>query len=358
MKKTGHFIVLDGLRGVAALAVFCLHMSFLVGFKTFPTRAYLAVDFFFMLSGFVLAKSYETRLKTTMGFTTFVKIRLVRLYPLFALGTILGAIELYLHIRHGGPLSPAMTYHNLAVSLALGLLILPFGPVTPKTMPLDEPLWSIMFELLINFVYAAFIKILSQRVLACSILVCAIVMGAALWKNGDVPGGDTNGALLSALPRVTLSFFFGVLLYRFYKEGAFHQLPGCSPLLLAVLLLASFLPSSFGLGWAYDMACIVILFPAIIILGSKDALSPRSIPLAAWSGRLSYPLYVLHKPIINHISFLKHESTPVRILGIGATMAFVAALSAVITVAADEPFRKWLSGKMRRQTVSGVDSQA
>ena len=90
-----HYELLDGLRGIAALLVIWYHIF--EGFATSPidqrfNHGYLAVDFFFILSGFVVGYAYDDRWKTTMNTKDFFKRRLIRLHPMVILGAVLGAI--------------------------------------------------------------------------------------------------------------------------------------------------------------------------------------------------------------------------------------------------------------------------
>ncbi|HEX7694251.1 MAG TPA: acyltransferase family protein, partial [Sphingomonas sp.] len=86
------FVVLDGMRGLAALSVVALHTAQYFPSQTGPARAYLAVDFFFMLSGFVMAHAYGDKLRAGLTIKGFAEIRLARLYPMIFLGVTLGLL--------------------------------------------------------------------------------------------------------------------------------------------------------------------------------------------------------------------------------------------------------------------------
>ena len=87
-----HYDILDGLRGIAALTVVWFHI-----FEAFATshldqrinHGYLAVDFFFILSGFVIGYAYDDRWKK-MTVTEFLKRRLIRLHPMVVIGAVIG----------------------------------------------------------------------------------------------------------------------------------------------------------------------------------------------------------------------------------------------------------------------------
>jgi len=140
------YVTLDGLRGIAALSVVVLHCYRYFGDFTWSSAA-LAVDLFFVLSGFVLAYAYEAKLPTASG--AFLKARLIRLYPLYLVGTLLGMIEALATMKYGGP--AAMDRATFWTSLPFSLAMLP----TPWQMyPFDGVMWSIFFELFINAVWA------------------------------------------------------------------------------------------------------------------------------------------------------------------------------------------------------------
>ena len=355
MAKTKHFLILDGLRGVAALAVLCMHSSYKIGFNEFPARGYLAVDFFFMLSGFVVASAYEDRLKSgQMGFRAFVKIRTIRLYPLIALGVFMGAVGTFLHIyladKAGAPLGAPMTYQALAISIVLGFLLLPFGPLGKGLMPLDNPLWSIFFEVGVNLVYAAAIRILAGVVaLRVAVIVSVIVLTAQALHFHSINFGHEDATMSLGVARVCASFFIGIGLFRLYERGAFARVPKVPGLVLTVALIASFIWKPIQDGGIFDMTCVVLLFPAVIIFAISDNVSARWRPAVRISGRLSYPIYTLHEPIVDHLAHMTRFDGPERIAMLVATMALVVFISYWVTVLYDEPIRERVKG-VRRAT--------
>jgi peptidoglycan/LPS O-acetylase OafA/YrhL len=86
-----HFNTLDGIRGLAAILVVIFHAEQFFGARPFP-KSYLAVDVFFLLSGAVVANAYEHRLQSDMSLARFTWLRIVRIYPLYLLGTVLGVV--------------------------------------------------------------------------------------------------------------------------------------------------------------------------------------------------------------------------------------------------------------------------
>jgi peptidoglycan/LPS O-acetylase OafA/YrhL len=354
MAKTKHFLVLDGLRGVASVSVVSLHVSGAVGLPVMPAHAYLAVDFFFMLSGVVMASAYEQKFRDgQLNFREFMKIRLIRLYPLIALGTVLGAISMFGHIHHlqaSGAIDPHIkaTYPALFISLAMGLLILPFGPLGYSIMPLDLPLWSLCLEIIINFVYAGIIRFLTRPVLAIIVIVSALIFGLQALRYGNLYLGLLDRNFPLDLARVSASFFIGVALFRLYRRGVFNRVPRVSGILLAAILFASFLVPIYPGDILYCLGCIFLLYPGIIICGIFDVVPVRWRPVASLAGRLSYPVYALHKPIIDHLTRVHQCHGAARFGALLAIIGIVVVIGYAATVLYDEPVRAWLQAHLRR----------
>ena len=131
---------------------------------------------------------------------------------------------------------------------------------------------------------------------------------------------------------------------RGVESGLFHWVPRISGLMLAFLLVLSFVPPAIPAGWFYDVFCVMLVYPAIIICGAADALPSRCVPAALWAGRLSYPVYALHLPVVvQHFGRFNHWA------GIPLLLAMFAAMIVAVIVALgalklyDEPIQKRLS---------------
>jgi peptidoglycan/LPS O-acetylase OafA/YrhL len=163
------FVTLDGLRGVAAFAVLVRHtLTYNLLFES-----YLAVDFFFVLSGFVLEHAYGKRLRGEMSPAAFMKVRLIRLYPLYALALALSTVPTLTQYLHGNPPAP-----GVAIDYAAAILFLP-TPASPSLFPLVGPSWSLFFELVANGAFAIFWRRLGNRVLMAVVFGSALVLIAA-----------------------------------------------------------------------------------------------------------------------------------------------------------------------------------
>jgi peptidoglycan/LPS O-acetylase OafA/YrhL len=348
-----HIAALDGLRGVAAMAVVWHHMTGQAyGGSATPSRGYLAVDFFLILSGLVVARAYETRLQSNMTFLGFLRVRLIRLYPMIVLGIACGVAAKLVasyHFSNAGSVDRS----SIFIAAIFGLLLLPYsGMHTPggELFPLDAPLWSLMFELWINIFYACIVVLRNRRILWC-ITIAAILLGA----GGDVyfavtlhnlNGGHNFSTIPVGVARISCTFFIGVVLHHILTPARVAKLPSVPFPVLAILLMAVVLPGS-GVGWAYDIFVALVVFPAIIILGMKDNASKTWRKFALFSGAISYPLYILHEPTFSHFTHLKHYSNAVQLMAFTAAFIAVVVFSYLALRFYDEPVRRWLTRATR-----------
>ncbi len=142
------FESLNALRGIAAFLVLLFHLAPDFPALPFFGSAYLSVDLFFMMSGFVIAYAYDDKLRGGLGFWRFVEIRVIRLYPLYLLGLAIAAVPLALWACHG----EKWLLHDLARRLAWGVTLLPRPVADPaQWWTLDPPAWSLIYELAFNF---------------------------------------------------------------------------------------------------------------------------------------------------------------------------------------------------------------
>ncbi|NHZ80969.1 acyltransferase family protein [Massilia sp. CCM 8695] len=346
MKTQEHYFhVLDAIRGMAALVVMLRHTGYFWGNWTIP-QSYLAVDLFFVLSGVVVANAYASRLRGGMSTGRFALVRLIRLYPLYVLGSILGLLPVIAAVLG---LLPASIQTPLPLVLLAAALMLPLV-CEPNLFPLNSPSWSLFFELAANLAYAALMRHLSGGVLAAIMLACAC--GLALVLHADpgagLHGGFSPDSMLVGLCRVGYGFFAGVLLLGQFNSRARARMDGgavraglCATLLLAVLLAR---PSAALRPW-FDFVAVTVAFPVLIYLAMACRLSGAAARACALLGALSYPLYVLHVPLgrlVNGV-LVKLPMAPVPVPWAG--LAFVAVLLPLcwlIDRRADAPLRRWL----------------
>jgi peptidoglycan/LPS O-acetylase OafA/YrhL len=292
-RDSGHLLTLDAMRGLAALAVVAFHAHKLLA-PIDLGHAYLAVDLFFGLSGLVIARAYGTRFDAGIAPAAFMRMRFVRLYPLYALGTLLGAVLVLLALGFANmpPIAP------IALSLALiaGALMLPAPlPIEPmgRLAPFNVAAWSLVFEMGANWLLVLAWRWLTARRLALVIGLSGIVLAWGVWQHGSADlGADWSNAAL-AVPRTLFSFGIGIALARHVPP--LRPVHGCDWLILVVLAELFAFPRAVQ-SPAFDLACIVVLFPLLIWVGA--ATTPRRPALARRLGALSYPVYAFHAPLL------------------------------------------------------------
>jgi peptidoglycan/LPS O-acetylase OafA/YrhL len=307
-KRTFHS--LDGLRGIAAILVVMSHYKDLV-VPFAPGSAYLAVDAFFLMSGFVIAFAYEVKLERVVSAKQFLVLRIIRLYPLYIAGTLLGALVQML--RRNFTHSTSRTVPDLLTELVPAVLMIPHpkfpsgaNPDTvtgmsggvfyaPQLYPLNGPAWSLFFELVVNVLYAATLRLRHSIFLPTVLIVSSTAMIATAFSRGALIEGWGWPGWWVGLVRVTFSYFMGVLLYRAHRSGRFLRWD-ISPIVI-LLAVAVCLWINVPPGWhraVYDLACVLLIFPALIwfCICSEPA-HPRFFSIL---GLISYPLYVLHIP--------------------------------------------------------------
>lgn len=202
------FATLDGLRGLAALLV-VYHHQHLAGINGAPPAAYLAVDLFFLMSGFVIAHAYEERLQSGLAPLAFMRLRLFRLYPLYLLGSAIGLAVAVAFWRLSA-FHPATAPELLAV-LAKGLVMAPVFSADPTVMafPLNGPAWSLFFEAAINLVYAVIgVRLSNRALIAMCVATGAMLVWCGLGAN-DLNVGFRTLSFAWGLPRVAFSFLLG-----------------------------------------------------------------------------------------------------------------------------------------------------
>lgn len=339
----GHIAALDGFRGLAALSVVALHMTMETAFGGFPARGHLAVDFFFILSGFVVCSAYEKRLAGGMKFGEFIRVRMVRLYPLIFLGTILGLASRILALHaHGLQPNAPQSYKEIFLAFGLGLAMLPYIGGSAGIFPLDDPVWSLMFELIANIFYVA-IRPLGLTLIGLVVAVCAIGLVPTGYFQNGLGGGFSDTTMFVGLQRVGFSFFAGVLIFHAASNGWLDRLPRVPFWILGSVLVASFFVPDWKYGWAYEVAAVLLLYPALLATGSRCILSLKAARAAVFAGRISYPIYILHYPIFVHLSHFRSINLFVVAVFIVCSLFAISVIGWAASKFYDEPIRRWLN---------------
>jgi peptidoglycan/LPS O-acetylase OafA/YrhL len=335
---------LDALRGVAALAVVLFHVCIPLGLIAAP-NGYLAVDFFFLLSGYVLAHAYGDRLRRGRAAAWFIRLRLERLYPLAAAGVLLGiagAAIRYAPWLHG---TGAVEFVVTAIA---NLLILPLGRLSyASDHPLfafNAPVWSLFWEIVVNGLYGAVAVLLDGALLAALVILAGLAVAAVSLEHGSLQAGAEAASFAAGAARVGYSFFCGVALQRLVRpHPANHRHPG--PILAACLLaLILWSPMLVDSRW-FDPAMVLFAFPAVLVLALQGEPAGVARRLALFVGDVSYPLYVTHFPIMQLFLYAVGPRKPVGTtlaLLIAAELATILVVAVLFLLLYDRPLRAWL----------------
>ena len=371
--------ILDGLRGVAALMVVIFHL-----FETYSKGAafqivnhgYLAVDFFFVLSGFVVGYAYDDRWDkmTTWG---FFKRRLTRLHPMVIAGTLVGA-ALFFFSGNAFPQTQEVELWKFALCLVMGLLIIPCGTRLDirgwgELNSFNGPVWTLTLEYIGNILYAFVLRRLPKIALAVLCACCAfftldLTLGwdvFRLFPDGpqyNIIGGWSLSAqqIYIAFTRLLYPFLCGLLISRILPSHRSENNPSGSPihlkggfwwcgLAIVALLAMPCIGGKQGVAdGLYQALCILLLFPVIVLAGAGSRTTDaRSTAVCKWLGGISYPIYITHYPLI-YMQMdwaVQHQDAPLwQHVAVALGVLVMAILIAWgLQKAYDEPVRKWLT---------------
>lgn len=337
------------MRGIAAMAVVTYHVDLDFGEPRWFPSAYLAVDLFFVLSGFVLAHAYEHRFASGMTTWQFMLLRLIRLYPLYLLALFVPLTSLLAADLAGHDVR--ISLHSVLSALPWNILFLP-APAgwrgTTPLFPINSAAWSLLFELLVNFLFVATWRFLTNRVLMLAIGLSGFGLIACTYYFGPLEGGWNGETLLVGAARVLYSFPIGVLLYRTRRH---HSVPPFNPL-IPLIGTALLLKPPYAWGFMpglYSLFAVVVLSPALVAVGaSANVKSVTGKAVCILLGTVSYGVYVLHLSI----SFLFLRSCELifgsKVLAHGDAMTtfFIVTMFILIVIVDrlyDTPARTWLS---------------
>ena len=343
-----HYLILDGLRGVAAITVVLFHLL-----ETFTNgnnhvqiinHGYLAVDFFFVLSGFVIGYAYDDRWnKMTLG--SFFKRRLIRLHPMIIAGMITGAVTFYFQDSRFFPGIDEIPVWKMLVVMIIGFTLI---PVTPRMdirgwqemHPLNGPAWSLFFEYVANILYALFIRKFSNRLLSILVFLAGAALIHLSVTRGDIIGGWSLEPLQLRIgfTRLLYPFFAGLLLSRLVKPGRIVSVPRMG---------------GTGNSWInglYISAVVIVIFPMIVYMGASGSITSRTgSVICRFLGDISYPVYIIHYPLI--YMFMAWVDRNNATMAESVPMALLVLVSVIVTAYGlfrlyDVPVRKWLTGKL------------
>jgi len=352
--------MLDGIRGVAALLVMVYHVSLENGLNYLP-GAWAAVDLFFLLSGFVIMHSYAAKINRGMTLAHFLKVRLVRLLPLYFIGLTLGVAAAFAGLLNND--SDHLSAGGIVQSSVLGVFMIPYGRYTAwmglphvggdNVFPLDPPAWSLFFELLINVVFFAWVARFKTIRMPVVLAALAIFL-LARFHSGYVHPGWTSHSFIYGLPRVTAEFFLGTLIYKHHARFSKHLV------LLSLALSTAVFALFFTNNPALLLVDILLLTPLAITSNAAVRLAEFGRKVCATLGEVSYPLYITHVPILQ---------TELRVFHIGrfspaiqlAIVCITATVSALMLARLDKVIRQRLMRKLlsaERSSVVRLDGAA
>lgn len=351
-----NFVLLDGFRGLGAVLILVGHTMPLWGPFWAPSGAVM-VDAFFLLSGFVVAYAYEPKLAAGMTASQFMTHRIVRLYPLYLLGTLLGAAVFFtatLGDPNGGPRSS-----TLALQLVPQLFMLPAPGALGNSIlyPLNLPAWTLFFELAVNLVYVLVFRWLTTRMLALVVGLCAVALAIAVFAFGDIGLGSDWRTFWGGFARAGFGFFAGVLAYRLAGSPTTAKRPQSrwALALLVALPPVCLIPATPELRPFLDMLLVVGLGIPLLLAGQSCAPSARfSAPLLL-GGRISYAVYILHQPfweIAKRVNWRTSVIEDIAPAGGIALLTMVVFLAWLAEKYYDRPVRRWIVRQLKRRAAA------
>jgi peptidoglycan/LPS O-acetylase OafA/YrhL len=342
MNDRPRFELLDGLRGIAAIAVLLFHLT-VIGL-TLSHYGYLAVDFFFLLSGFVMSHAYAERIHR-IGYKRFVGVRLVRMLPLSVLGLSLGTA--YFLIRYYTQKQSEYGIVDIVTSSLLNLFLIPKLWVsqapTDTIFPTNTPLWSLSLELLLNLVWGYWLVKSKTAVLLGIVIMSAIVYVSSVVYFGTGDLGATWPTYIGGASRATFGFFAGVLLWRMRPEPVKSELLSFISIVIVCLCFA--MPD---IGYGFDIFVVLLIFPMAIFLASScDYRKEREI--FSFLGGLSFPLYAIHLPVLHftvgYVKTMRLENYTASVAIVSVAGCLVA--SYVLDRAYDRPVRRLIGQRLQ-----------
>jgi peptidoglycan/LPS O-acetylase OafA/YrhL len=286
---------MDGLRAAGAQLVVMRHLpEFFGGFRV--PESFLAVDLFYLVSGVVLANAYGERLKAhAMGLGAFTITRLIRLYPLYLLGMVLGVAVALLNMAHD-PHS-WWTPLKLAEAIGTGLLMIPLFPgLGANGTSLNGPTWTLVPEIVANIVWASTIRWARVLLVPAVLLVCGagVVLADQRWGTLDVGYGPDQ--LWGGLARGGYSFFVGVVVFRLLRGRRIDSRIVPWLLVAALSLVLAWRPREADMP-LFELSAVLLGLPVLVTLAALFEPGPRVARLFSTVGRASWGVYILHEPI-------------------------------------------------------------
>lgn len=356
------FIALDAMRGIAAISVMMFHYLLGSPYHIFE-HGFYAVDFFFVLSGVVLTHSYATKIQNHMRFVHYLKVRMIRLYPFYAIGSILGVVSLLSYMTS----SSIMGFRRVdyVLSMIFGAVFLPYPNngaipfVADWTMsgplfPLDIPAWSLFFEIMASIALFLVIRRRIDPRYVVGFSFIALVGVLSHYRTLNV--GYSLDTLLAGFPRTAFWFFFGVVMYQIFISPRSLRIVPDPRTILAITAIMFIIPTSqLAIRFASGAVICTVLIPALVFFGlSVDDQAERK-SVFVWLGKISYGVYAIHFPMYQLVIFILAGTSlagavkQAPMLTACLLGCFVILIAHLLTAFFDEPLRRWLNGIPARE---------
>jgi peptidoglycan/LPS O-acetylase OafA/YrhL len=304
MKKTYNirrFEALDAFRGLSAVMIVLFHSQFYQSHEpnSFIRNSYIFVDFFFILSGFVMSHAYKQRILSGMGLRQFIVLRLARLYPLHLFTLLMWVpfvgIKYYMYL-HGMSQNDPSSINNFRTFLQNLFLLQGFSSTTSWNFPS----WSIGVEfytyLLFYIIIIASFRITAKVRYALYALIALFAYILMTMHQGEA-------FVLENFLRCVSEFFFGMLIFILYKHYPIRS----SRTIVATLLEALILALLFCFITVMQnkneyVHYVILLFGMLIYLFSSENIGLISKALETRAlqhlGKISYSVYMTHALIV------------------------------------------------------------
>jgi peptidoglycan/LPS O-acetylase OafA/YrhL len=350
LKTKQHFEILDGLRGIAALAVVTFHfmeMAISDYSKNFIAHGFLAVDFFFCLSGFVIAYAYDDRIEK-MSVLAFFKSRIIRLHPLVILGSILGLMAFLFDPFANYP--GVYSIGKLLLLFLSSVLLIPFPGMTERAFNLfgfNAPAWSLFWEYVANIFYALILNRIHRNWLLLLAILSAGWICFVAHRSGNLAGGWGGENFWDGCARISYSFLAGMLVYRF--QWIIQSKLGFLGMIF--LLILPFIMPFSSRNWLTEPLVVLLYFPLLIALGAGATLTPGLKKLCVFSGNISYPLYMTHYSVIwifsNYYNTHKPATAQLTFIILTGVIVLIG-FAYLMMIFYDIPIRKYLNSKREK----------
>jgi len=345
-----HFDTLDGLRGIAALAVVIFHFmewAYTDFSQNFIAHGFLAVDFFFCLSGFVIGYAYDDRI-AKMGILEFLKARFIRLHPLVILGSVLGLLAFLFDPFGGHP--ELYSTGKIFLAFICSILLIPLPVIEDRGFNLfsfNAPSWSLFWEYIANIAYALVLYRVRRNYLLLFTIVSALAIVFVAYRSGNLLGGWSGPTFWDGAARISYSFMAGLLIYR--SNWIIKNSLGFVG--IGILLSLAFIMPFTKWNWLSESLVVLLYFPFLIALGAGATLAPSLRKVCIFSGKISYPLYMTHYAVLwmfgNYYTSHKPQTLQLTFIIITAVILLLV-VAYLVMIAYDIPVRKYFNDRRKK----------